>query len=113
MILNSETFHGERKSGLITFDSWKVNNKFFDDVQKQSKAKKNYNLMIKNTGHSSMSDASLVMESASKKNEAIPQNSDCVKTYRKFINIVLAFLDENEFLPVKFDKKVQEIVDQE
>ena len=61
MILNSETFHGDKSSGLVYYDEWKVVNKFFDDVKKHNKNSKHYNITVKGTGHDSMSDTCLYL----------------------------------------------------
>ena len=106
MILNSETFHGDRDSGLIDFDSWKVVNKLFEDVKTHNKVDKNYNITIKGTAHGNMSDTSLYLAKYSFTEVLHPNNSKPEDIYQKFIDIVTAFLNEHSYLPVQ-DKTIK------
>ena len=41
--------------------------------------------------------------------KTIPRTSNPLIKYKEFIYINLAFLDENDFLPIKFGKKIKDV----
>ena len=95
---------------LLDYDSPNVHEKFFNDTCKHNQ-KNNYDLLLKDSGHLSYLDAALRQPSSLRAFNHIGSISNAGAKMEENYNIMLAFLTENDFLPIKFDKTVLECHD--
>lgn len=95
------------------FDCEKVKNKFFEDTVKKNKSKINYNVVVNDCSHVSISDGALFLFRDYIFKGVISGKSNPRDKLYQFVEMNIAFLAEHGFLPVKFDRKVPEIAAKE
>ena len=95
---------------LADYDHKKVNEKLFSDTEGKNKSELNYDLTLDGTSHLCNADISLYYAIAFKFFGLIHPSVDVEDTYKKSMNIVTAFLSENEVLPVKYRHKVNAVI---
>jgi len=82
--------------------------KLFADAV-ENKTKKNYDIELENTLHLDQSDFSLCVPAITR-SIGLTSKQPVKEKYQLNINIVLAFLNEHEFLPAHFAKSVDEVM---
>lgn len=108
LMLTSELYHDN--PFLADYDAKKIHKKFFSDSCEKNKENKNYDLTLKDADHWNMCDISLYYMSLFKFMGLVHRISDIQEKYTQTIQVVAAFFDENDFLPVKYGKKVKDVI---
>ena len=113
LVIHSETFNNSPL--CYQYNIREVNKKFWENIQNNKKSKnpsngsKNYDVHIKGTGHMNQIDPSLLCPFVIRYLNLQGPIAEAVSKMDENNNIILAFLEENEFLPVKFGKTIQEV----
>ena len=109
-ISTSQTFHelstDKYKSG---YNCNATRNQFYMNCAEEN-GKRNYNLVIPDSTHTNQEDQSVLLYLSLQRDGSILKTSDPHDKLQQFIHINVAFLDENEFLPIKFRKTVKDVV---
>lgn len=109
-LLSTITVNYHQTTLLSRFPSEKAYDKFYNDTNNHN-GKKNYNLFLKDSGHLSYIDPALMQSKMLSLIGLIGSASTAGTKMEEIINFTLAFMNENEFLPVKFEKSVEECHD--
>lgn len=85
-------------------------NEFFARTCAKNKENKNYNILLKDSDHLNQIDAGMQLHEFFKGKEGtICKKSDAKEKYQQNTDIILAYLDEHNFLPRPSGKKIKNI----
>ena len=83
---------------------------FFANTCTHNRVNKNYNIVLKEADHLNQIDAGMQHHETFKGNKGtIYKNTDVKEKYQQNTDTILAYLDEHNFLPRPFGKKVEDI----
>lgn len=110
MIVSTE--FSQAASENSDYDLVSIHKKFYEETCRNNKNERNYNLVLKGTDRYNLEDYALYNGAGLKLLGLLPFGVNIREKYIENSKSVWAFLDEHQFLPVKLDKKVLDVISQ-